>query len=385
MSTTRHLPVPARIAHSHELARRLGEPLLGGNRAEVLTDPVVARTALLDLLEQATDHLNLDAALLFTPGWCDALVASVNVLCLRGVEVQVLATAAQEAASDALPALQRAGATVKRLAPGGLLAGWMEQRTRPAQRQLAVVDGRLAWCGSGLRGGASDEAGTHLCVQGPIVQRLQRLFLERWRAQGERPALARAEYFPAITLAGEQPMGTAAPDGDGSASAQFGCPLTGALDTARQSAFISLGARVPPRGLRLAIAEAAGRGVSVSLLLADVNPRAWPWRAVCAEWARAGVSLYQSDARRPMPSHCVVDGVWSSVAIDGGAGWRSGRLDSAHRLIVLDATFATALEAAGQSAIAGALLLDTPAFQRTPEPARQVEHSGTDSAPTALL
>lgn len=56
--------------------------------------------------------------------------------------------------------------------------------------------------------------------------------------------------------------------------------------------------------------------------------------------------------------HSIVDSVWSSVAIDSGAGWHSGNVMDATQLIVLDPAFASELDNACQAAMAHALLLD---------------------------
>lgn len=369
------LPVPVHIAHAHELVRRLGEPLLGGNHADVLAEPEPAGAALLETLGSARDHINLDAALLHTAELHDDLMKRLITLCRQGVQVQVLAGTLREA--DGLGALRRAGATVNAMARPGGLSGWVEHRFQSMQRQLAVVDGRIAWCGPGARSpGNAGAHGPHVRVRGPIVQRLQRLFLERWKVSEPREAAARANHFPALALSGRQRMGVAMPAGSSTKSTVFGCPLIGAMDTARFSVFIALARRPPTQRLVRAIAAAASRGVNVSVLLQNGAPQAWPWRTTCAELMRAGAWLYQGNDTRPLPPHCIVDGVWSSVAIDGGLGWHSGDVIDAAQLIVLDAAFASELDQACQAAMAHALLLDVKSLGK-PTPLRRWLHAGS--------
>lgn len=344
--------VPAQIAHAQELVRRLGEPLLGGNQASVVVETEAARTALMGALARATDHVNLDAALLRTPGLQDDLLNGLAALCRQGVRVQLLAGAAHRAPDATLDSLFRLGATVKRLAPASALGGWMERRAQPLQRQLAVFDGRVAWLGPGLQALPTGGPAPHVCVRGPIVQRLQRLFLgtgtvtEPWS-----PPPPQARHFPPIALSGRQRMGLAH-------GTPFGSPLLGALETARFSIFIALSRRAPSRRLVQAIATAARRGVSVSVLLQNGALHTAPWRSSCTELMRAGAWLYQGDAAHTLPSHCIVDGVWSSVAIDGGTGWQSGGVVDAPQLIVLDPAFASELDGVCQAVMAQAMLLD---------------------------
>lgn len=341
-------PVPAHVAHAHELVRRLGEPLLGGNHAELLADGPAARAALLDMLQGARDHINLDAALLGAADPGEGMLQPLAALCRQGVRVQVLARTPREAAE--LGPLRRAGATVRTLEPPGGLGGWVAQRYQAMQRQLAVVDGRTAWSGPGFACTGAHAQGPHLRVRGPIVQRMQRLFLDTWKTAGPRVPAPPPQHFPPIALSGRQRMGVASRAGPS--------PLLGAVDTARFSVFLALTRRAPSRRLVQAIAGAAQRGVNVSVLLQHGAPHAWPWRASCAELMRAGAWLYQADGTRPLPPHSTVDGVWSSVAIDSGSGWHSGNVVDAAQLIVLDPGFASELDDACQAAMAHALLLD---------------------------
>lgn len=350
--------LPTHIAHGHELVRRLGEPLLGGNQAQVFADTGAARTALLEALSKAHDHVNLDATLLLVPGLREDLTAALASLCRQRVHVQLLASTSllDEGCELALATLRRQGAAVRRLAPTRGVGGWMERRFQSMQRQMAVIDGRVAWVGPGFHPQRPVATAPHVCVQGPVVQRMQRLFLATATVSESLSPQARAHHFPALALSGRQRMGMAlstdTPQGT------TGHPVIGALETARFSIFIALSRRPPSARLCQAIAAAAHRGVNVSVLLQHGAPHAWPWRAVCAELMQAGAWLYQSEGVRTLPSHCIVDGVWSSVAIDGGLGWRSGQVTDASQLLVIDSDFANALDDVCQAAMADALLLD---------------------------
>lgn len=381
-------PVPALVAHAHELVRRLGEPLLGGNHAEVLADAQAARATLVDTLIGARDHINLDAALLDVAEPQDGLLNRLVALCRQGVRVQVLASTHRQAAE--LGPLRRAGATVRTLERAGGLSGWVEQRFQSMQRQLAVVDGRTAWCGPGSPSTSAGAQGPHLRVRGPIVQRMQHLFLDTWKAGEPRLPVPPPQHFPPLALSGRQRMGIAMRAGSAPSASPFGCPLIGAVETARFSIFIALARRAPSRRLVQAIATAASRSVNVSVLLQHGTLHAWPWRACCAELMRAGVWLYQADGTTPLPPHSIVDGVWSSVAIDGASGWHSGDVVDAAQLIVLDPAFASDLDDVCQAAMAHALLLDAKclvnpvSFQRWFGGKTVVQDPATDHAITSV-
>ena len=385
-----HPPIPSHVAHAHELVRRLGEPLLGGNHADLLNDARAARAALVEVLIGAREHINLDAALLEVAEPQDGLLNRLVALCRQGVRVQVLARTPREAAE--LGPLRRAGATVRTLQRPGGLGGWVAQRCQSMQRQLAVVDGRTAWLGPGSPCTGTGAQGPHLRVRGPIVQRVQRLFLDTWKTAEPRLRPSSPQQpFPPIALSGRLRMGIAVPAGSSPhTSAPFGRPLLGAVETARFSVFVALARRAPSRRLVQAITEAAQRGVNVSVLLQHGAPHAWPWRAGCAELMRAGAWLYQADGTQPLPPHSIVDGVWSSVAIDGGAGWHTGDVVDAAQLIVLDPAFASELDDVCQAAMAHALLLDAkslagPApFQRWWGPTAPVRAPAADHGLTSV-
>jgi hypothetical protein len=140
------------------------------------------------------------------------------------------------------------------------------------------------------------------------------------------------------------------------------CALMGAIERARFHVFISMAQRVPSPELVRAVSSAASRGVNVSVLLQGSPSRNQRWRRCCSELLRARAWVYQGDSSLPFPPHCIVDGVWSCLALDAGTGWHSARVGGASSLIVLGAEFAEALDAACQGTVARAVLLDAHAL-----------------------
>lgn len=365
-------PAPVRAAHAHEIVRRLGEPLVGGNQAELFEHAEQTRDALLRIFERALNHIHLDAALLHTPGLCADLVACLAEQCRKGVRVQVLTHAMETGeVAGALPGLRDAGATVNGMSSQRGLIGWIGQRFCSMQRQLAIVDGQIAWCGPGARAHGHGTYGPHLCVQGPVVQRLQRLFLEARHASGSHARLPQANYFPPTAASGCLRMGMALPADRAHAPHPGDCALVGAVETARFNVFISMAQRVPSRRLIQGISAAAGRGVNVSVLLRGGSSQSWQWRSCCSELLRSRVWLYQGDGTRSFPPHCIVDGVWSSFALDGDSNWHTARVGDAAELIVLGAEFAGALETVCHTALTHTALLDANGVHQ-PQPLKRL-------------
>lgn len=323
-----------------------GEPLLEGNRAELFEHADEVRTALTEVLASALDHINLDAALLQAPALSRDVVACLGEQCRKGVRVQVIAQRPDTSgAVEALSRLCEAGITLNAVRPRSGMRGWLERRlSHSTHRQLAVVDGQVAWCGPGMQGDGPCAAGPHVCVRGPIVQRLQRLFLETWHASGAHVQLPPANYFPPMQSAGELRMGVWQPSDVADAMAQ-GDALVDAVDNARLSVFIGLAGHLPSRRLMKAVAGAASRGVDVSVLVPEMASRDGRWRRRCARLLQAQASVYVTEGPCPFPTHCVVDGAWSHIALRTTAAWQ-GATPVSEELTVHGPAFAHALEAA---------------------------------------
>lgn len=353
--------MPAHALHTAEIEQRLGEPLLEGNQADLFEQDAEGLEALLRIVDAAQDHINIDASLLHLAERRTALIDRLEQQCRKGVRVQVLATVAQAAAmfSD-FTRLVDAGAVLNEVRPPRGVIGWIRRQYHTVQRQLVVVDGGVAWCGPGLCPDGQNATGPSLRVRGPIVQCLQRWFLETWHASGSHVRLPSADYFPTVAACGALRMAIVLPS-DPPRKPDH-CVLTGAVDTARHTVFISMAPRVPSRPLVRSVAAAANRGVNVSVLVHGNAARSGPWRRCCGEWQDARAWVYQGDGTRRLPAHCIVDGVWSSMALDGGVGWSSAMVGRVSSLVVIGADFADALEAICQTAVAHATLLDAGAL-----------------------
>ena len=324
-----------------------GEPLLSGNRVDLFENTDEVRAALVAMFSRALNHINLDAALLQAPGLSDALVECLGGLCRKGVRVQVIAHEPDvTGAIEALSRLCEAGITLNDARPRRSMRGWFERRFhRAMQRQLAVVDGLVAWCGPGMRSVDHCTFGPHVCVQGPIVHRLQRLFLETWHASGSHVRLPQANYFPPMPSAGTLDMGVALPPQSGASPLREGASLLEAVDAAQHNVFVSMTQRPPSRALARALHAATLRGIDVAVLVPGGTLRSWWWRQRCHALLRSSAQVYEGDGTCPFPPHCVVDGTWSSLALDGGARRHGLRLEEGSELIVEDAGFAHALGA----------------------------------------
>lgn len=281
----------------------LVEAPVGGNRVDWYAEADEQRRALTAALAGARDHVNVDAALFGAERVGPAEDIGARLLPLLaarardGVRLNLLAArdGPLGATRDGHPALARAGARPTPRAP--------------QRRRLMVVDGRVAFVGDSWAGGL-------LRVEGPAVQRLQRLFVAHWQRVA-LDALGPARFFPPLPVAGSERVAL----GNGSAV------LLAAIARARLQVMLSTGARAPSRPLVRALVAAASRGVSVDLLLPGSSDGRRARALSRQQYGRllsAGARLHERAPETGPAETCLIDSEWASVAADGVAARGTG-------------------------------------------------------------
>ncbi len=353
--------------HAHELVRRIGEPLLGGNRVTLLPGAQAARDAQFSAIAAAADHINIACNLVEAQAWADGdeLARRLVDRCRAGVRVNLLfdSVGPLRGAGRFLDSLRRAGVSLCEHRPvrrWQLRLGGALQARQPGAHDLAVIDGRTAFIGGfdpGAQSGDGDDgddggavaAQTQPQVQpqvqleGPVLQRLQRQFIAHWQHVASGP-MQQARYFPALRPAGRQRVGLA-PWRAGSGTNPGHAALLGALATARSTILLAASGGPLPRAVMQALLAAAARGVRTELLL-DHAAGAQAGRLQAAGVGvtvgpAAGLAGDGGPAGTPRVRACVIDGVWSSV----GTELQPAALHSPHAgLVVLDEDFAAALQ-----------------------------------------
>lgn len=350
---------PPRQAHAGELMRRLGEPLIGGNRVELLEDGPATFAAMYRAIESARDHVNIESYIVEADGPGDEIARRLADRCADGVRVNLLfdSFGSLSTSSAFFSRLRRCGVSLceyNPLHPWRALAGLALHRRD--HRKLMVVDGRIGFIGgvnispvyrSGSSPGAGSSAGwrdLHVQVEGPAVQRLQRLFIAHWQRHADVP-MQQARYFRPLAPAGTHRVGVVASDA-GARRDPYHSALLGAIDTARHRVLLTTAYLVPPRRLLRKLIEAARRGVQVELLLPGVSDSWAALHAGRSHYVRllhAGVRIHERHDTQLHAKACVIDGVWASVG-SSNVDWRSLLHNAEANLVVLDEDFATQVE-----------------------------------------
>ncbi len=371
--------VPAKVAplmavhsHAHALVAGLGEPLVTGNRVDLLQDGPGTYAAMFDAIENARDHVNLESYILEAEGPGEEFARRLIAKARAGVRVNVLYDSFGSIGTPAsyFDELRAHGVNVCEYNPlrrlGNLLSRALHLRDH---RKLMVVDGRIGFIGgvnispvysagssplAAMGGsGASAEAAaggkpgwrdTHVRVEGPIVAQLQRLFMRHW-GKHSSIALRGTHYFPPLAPVGNQRVALAACDA-GRRRNPFYRALLSALDASQHRIFLTTAYLVPTRRLMRSLLRAARRGVDVHLLLPGVSDFWAPLQAGRSHYTRllrAGIHLHELHDTLLHAKTCVIDGLWTTVG-SSNLDWRSFLHNAEANLVVLDAGLAHEME-----------------------------------------
>ena len=335
-------------AQSRALARSLELPVLGGNRAQLLHGLAPCWGHVLEAIDQARDHVNLEGPLPAGAAF-DAWLEHLASACRRGVHVNAMLES--PLGGSVVARLRRVGIRVCGPAPVESAWSWWHEGDRPSEpRTLAVIDGRIAFIGmleadrapgDALRRSGGASAPRLLRIEGPAVAELQWMFVDAWRQRIDGPMPA-GRHFPPLPWIGAYRVGLA-PGGSDAELSSAARALLGALDAAQDRALLIAEPHLPPRALEVAVAAASARGVDVHVLMATDGHRLLSARRGTA-LQRAGAHVHV--ARHQITAACsVIDGVWSSVALGRARTAGLARSEPDH-VIVLDAAFAAEAQGA---------------------------------------
>ena len=368
-------PLMAAHSHAHALVAGLCEPLVTGNRVDLLQDGPGTYAAMFEAIANASDHINLESYILEAEGPGEEFARRLIARAKAGVRVNVLYDSFGSIGTPAsyFDHLRANRVNVCEYNPlrrlGNLLSRALHLRDH---RKLMVVDGRVGFIGGvnispvysagssplaalagsgmaapGAQGTESVKLGwrdTHVRVEGPIVAQLQRLFMRHW-SKHSSIALRGTHYFPPLAPVGAQRVALAACDA-GRRRNPFYRALLSALDASQHRVFLTTAYLVPTRRLMRSLVRAARRGVDVHLLLPGVSDFWAPLQAGRSHYSRllrAGIHLHELHDTLLHAKTCVIDGMWTTVG-SSNLDWRSFLHNAEANLIVLDAGLAQEME-----------------------------------------
>lgn len=304
------------------LAELTGGDVKEGNRVQVLQNGDAFFGALLEDVARATVSVHLESYVWWRGEITHRLAEALAAKAREGLAVRLIL--------DAHGSLAMEPEVARTLDEGGCRVCYFHRfRLRDLgklnsrdHRKLAVVDGRIAYLmGHGVAeqwtGNARDESewrDTAVRIEGPVVRDVQSLFLRNWLTVNDEIVIS-PEDFPPLEPAGEVKAHVAG-------SAPAGCfsevelLYKVAISAARESILIQNPYFVPDQPVVDLLAEAAGRGVDVRVML----PRKTDSRLVrhashvfYGDLLRGGVRLFEYLKTVAHQKVMVVDGVWSHI------------------------------------------------------------------------
>ena len=339
-SLARHLALEQEVS---------GTPLSLGNRVVLLEDGPDTYAAMLSAIVAARDHINMETYIFEDDEagrrFADALIAKQA----QGVQVNLIrdSVGTLHTPAEFFKRLTDAGIAVVEFNPVNPLAakaGWeVNQRDH---RKLLVVDGRIAVLGginissvysggsssvggSGRSGGKADDKDqlpwrdTDLQVEGPVVEQMQKLFMETWEGQ-RGSALSRRDYFPTLTSRGKAVVRAIGSTPEEPFS-QIYVTLISALNSADTEILLTNAYFVPDPQLMDALTRAAMRGVDVKLIVPSISDSSLVFHAGRSHYETllaGGVKIYERREALLHAKTAVIDGVWVTVG-STNLDWRS--------------------------------------------------------------
>ena len=344
-------------------AEIVGSPLVVGNKVELLVDGPTTYDAMLAVIENAKDHINMETFIIEDDEIGQRFVKLLTSKQSSGVQVNLIydSVGSSSTPKEFFKPLQDAGGNVLEFNPINPLntrKSW--EVSRRDHRKLLIVDGQVAFVGginissvysSGSFGRSKPTKGkvtwrdTHLRIEGPVVGEFQELFLATWGEQkGE--LLALRNYFPQPSSQGNEVV-RAIGSSPEELYSQMYVTLLSAINSAETQVFLTNAYFVPDPQLLAALKEAVQRGVDVRLLLPEKTDSIMVFyasRSYYDELLSAGVKIYERQDAMLHAKTALIDGVWSTIG-STNLDWRSFTNNQEINAVMLGQDFAGQMQA----------------------------------------
>ena len=355
-----HLKLLARV-----VGRVVKRPLTPGNKIQPLVNGDAAFPAMLAAIESAKKSITLCSYIFDNDESGHKFVAALERAVQRGVEVRVLIDAAGTRYSwpPITWKLRHAKIPFGKFLPSSLLQPWRVATINLRNhRKVLVVDGQTAFTGGmNIRHGnvlagrpKSPVQDLHFRVEGPVVTRLQEVFVNDWAfTTGE--ILEGELWFPELKESGNV-IARVITDGPDADFDKLRWTLLAALAEAQTSVQIVTPYFLPDIPLVSALNLAALRGVRVDIILPAKNNLPfvhWASRSLWWQVLERGCHIWLTPPPFDHSKLMIVDGHWVFL---GAANWdaRSLRLNFEMNVECYGRDFADEMELVIEKKIHGA-------------------------------
>ncbi len=339
-----------------------GNPVVKGNKAELLIDGPATYAAMFREIENATDHINMETYIFEDDETGRRLADLLIRKQQEGVQVNVIYDSVGSVGTSPafFQSMRDKGISVLEYNPVNPLKARKKWRiTRRDHRKILVVDGRIAITGgvnishvysSLFFGDKQQKAGeipwrdTDVLIEGPAVAQFQELFFKTWKWQ-KGPEIRNRNYFPKLEEKGGDLVQVIQSSPGEKRRTTFIMYVSGIM-SAEKSIHLTNSYFVPDRQLVKALTDAAGSGVDVEIILpkkSDSQLALNAGRYYYEELLEAGVKLYELRDALLHAKTAVIDGVWSTVG-STNMDFLSFSTNNEVNAIILSSRFAAEME-----------------------------------------
>jgi cardiolipin synthase len=394
----------ALIEHHLRVLAASGEvDLYRGNTTRLLLDGPATFAAMKAAIERARSRVLFESYIVEDSAMADELAALLVRKVTQGVAVALMVDAVGSRAIDAtyLDRLAASGVAVCRFNPVNPLErpGYWSINHRN-HRKVLVVDDDVAFTGginisrayatgsSGIGGsGAGDDGGapqrgwrdTHIELRGPVVPAFARGFVGVWASQGCKGTVPAAPSAVGTARAAPgQRVAKLLESDPRDPSNRIYSALLQAIDGAQRSVHLTMAYFAPGPDMVAALADAARRGVDVSMVLpgrSDFTLVLHAGRSYYDELLDAGVRIHEMDQAVMHAKTAVIDGVLSTVG-SSNMDWRSWVANNEVNVVVLGSDFGQQLEAVFQRDVEQSRPIQLDSWRRRGLASRVMEQLG---------
>lgn len=394
--------------HLRVLAASGDVDLYRGNATRLLLDGPATFAAMKSAIERARGRVLLESYIVEDSTMADQLSALLARKVAQGVSVSLMYDGVGSRSIDPtyFEALAESGVAVCKFNPVNPLErpGYWSINHRN-HRKVLVVDEEVAFTGGinisraystgsapaggatgssagGGPGGSADEMikrgwrDTHIELRGPVVRAFARGFTGVWSSQGCKGTLGHAP--PARHAAPGQRVVKLLESDPRDPTNRIYTALLHAIEGAQRSVHLTMAYFAPGTDMVAALADAARRGVDVSLVLpgrSDFALVLHAGRSYYDELLDAGVRIHEMDQAVMHAKTAVIDGVFSTVG-SSNMDWRSWVANNEINAIVLGNDFGKELEAVFQRDVAQSRPIQLDAWRRRSLSSRVMEQIG---------
>lgn len=333
-------------------------PLTKGNTVTLLSDGLATYAAMFKAIQKAKDHINLESYIIEDDETGRAFADLLLQKQAEGVQVAVI--------YDSMGSMKTSAAFFQRLRDGGIQVvefnpvnplknGEKWELINRDHRKILIVDGTVAIMGginiskvyssSLLKRKKNVKAPIHwrdtdIQVEGPAVAEFQKLFLDTWAKQ-KGPKLSGRNYFPDLSPINgiraltnlssakkvrkidsnvRKEKGTALVRVVGSTPGELNripfIMYVSAISFAEHSIHMTNSYFIPDDQIVKALADAAGRGVDVKIILPGITDSSLVLHAQRHHYTgllKSGVKIYEHSTSLLHAKTAIIDSVWSTV------------------------------------------------------------------------